>query len=106
MNSPLAILPCQSKAEWIKFERVAEDLHCAAPAFVPPFPGSVAKYLSPDSAFHKRHGTIHPFIATRGHRVVGRIAAIVKGHKEINPKPTDCPGDRFPLRWLRQKFGS
>ena len=40
---------------------------------------------------------------------VGKIKgkqAIVKGHKEINPKPTDCPGDRFPLRWLRQKFGS
>lgn len=38
---------------------------------------------------------------------VGKIKgkqAIVKGHKEINPKPTDCPGDRFPLGWLRQKF--
>ncbi|MFV0337137.1 MAG: peptidoglycan recognition family protein [Chthoniobacterales bacterium] len=31
--------------------------------------------------------------------------AIVRGHKEINPKPTDCPGKRFPLSWLRQKFG-
>lgn len=38
---------------------------------------------------------------------VGKIKgkqAIVKGHKEINPKPTDCPGDRFPLSWLRQQF--
>ena len=38
---------------------------------------------------------------------VGKIKgkpAIVKGHKEINPKPTDCPGDRFDLRWLRQRF--
>ncbi|MEI6034348.1 MAG: N-acetylmuramoyl-L-alanine amidase [Verrucomicrobiae bacterium] len=38
---------------------------------------------------------------------VGRIngkQAIVEGHKEINPKPTDCPGDRFPLRWLHQRF--
>ncbi len=38
---------------------------------------------------------------------VGKIKgkqAIVKGHKEINPKPTDCPGDRFPLSWLRQRF--
>ena len=32
--------------------------------------------------------------------------AIVKGHKEINPKPTDCPGDRFPLSFLRKRFGS
>jgi hypothetical protein len=40
---------------------------------------------------------------------VGKIkgkSTIVKGHKEINPKPTDCPGDRFPLGWLHQKFGS
>ena len=39
---------------------------------------------------------------------VGKVkgqAAIVKGHKEINPKPTDCPGDRFPLGWLRKRFG-
>jgi hypothetical protein len=35
----------------------------------------------------------------------GRLA-IVKGHKEINPKPTDCPGDRFPLGWLRKRFGN
>lgn len=38
---------------------------------------------------------------------VGRVQgkqAIVRGHKEINPKPTDCPGDRFPLRWLRERF--
>jgi len=38
---------------------------------------------------------------------VGKIkgkSTIVKGHKEINPKPTDCPGDRFPLGWLHQKF--
>ena len=27
-------------------------------------------------------------------------------HKKINPKPTDCPGDKFPYRWLSQKFGS
>lgn len=39
---------------------------------------------------------------------VGKIKgkpSVVKGHKEINPKPTDCPGDRFPLGWLHQKFG-
>jgi N-acetyl-anhydromuramyl-L-alanine amidase AmpD len=40
---------------------------------------------------------------------VGKVkgkAAIVKGHKEINPKPTDCPGDRFPLSFLRKRFGN
>ena len=34
----------------------------------------------------------------------GGKTSIVKGHKEINPKPTDCPGDRFPLQWLRKSF--
>ncbi|MGC1478975.1 MAG: peptidoglycan recognition family protein, partial [Chthoniobacterales bacterium] len=29
---------------------------------------------------------------------------IVRGHKQINPKPTDCPGDRFPLKWLNSEF--
>ncbi len=31
-------------------------------------------------------------------------AAIVKAHREINPKPTDCPGDRFPYRWFHRRF--
>ena len=30
--------------------------------------------------------------------------AIVYAHKEINPRPTDCPGDRFPYSWLHGKF--
>lgn len=40
---------------------------------------------------------------------VGKIKgkpAIIVPHKKINPKPTDCPGDRFPYGWLKQKFGS
>jgi hypothetical protein len=40
---------------------------------------------------------------------VGKIDgkwAIVKPHRDINPPrwPTDCPGDRFPFQWLRQRF--
>ena len=33
-------------------------------------------------------------------------AAIVKAHKDINPPqwPTDCPGDKFPYRWLYSHF--
>ena len=40
---------------------------------------------------------------------VGKIKGkqtIVLPHKKINPKPTDCPGDRFPYSWLRRRFGS
>ena len=39
---------------------------------------------------------------------VGRVKgkpAIVLPHKKINPKPTDCPGDRFPYGWLQKRFG-
>ena len=35
---------------------------------------------------------------------VDRQLAQVKAHREINPKPTDCPGRRFPVRWLHRKF--
>ena len=45
------------------------------------------------------------YLRTRVGKVKGK-AAIVKGHKEINPKPTDCPGDRFPLSFLRKRFGN
>jgi len=40
---------------------------------------------------------------------VGKVKgkqAIVLPHKVINPKPTDCPGDKFDYKWLKQKFGS
>ena len=36
------------------------------------------------------------YLRDRVGKIKGR-PAIVKGHREINPKPTDCPGDRFPL---------
>jgi len=35
---------------------------------------------------------------------VDRQLAIVKAHREINPRPTDCPGNRFPVRWMHRKF--
>jgi len=38
---------------------------------------------------------------------VGRVQgkeSIVKAHKEINPRPTDCPGRYFPYRWMHHEF--
>ncbi len=37
---------------------------------------------------------------------IDRKEAIVKAHKDINPPqwPTDCPGDKFPYRWLYSRF--
>lgn len=45
------------------------------------------------------------YLRGRVGKVKGKSASVL-GHKQINPKPTDCPGDRFPLSWLRKKFGS
>jgi hypothetical protein len=72
-----SISACRTPAQRRRFERTAEAIHKANPAFVPPFPGSTAKFLGPDSTFQKRHGSITAFIAERDGRPIGRIAAIV-----------------------------
>jgi N-acetylmuramoyl-L-alanine amidase len=43
------------------------------------------------------------YLRQRVGKVDGRYS-IVLGHKEINPRPTDCPGNRFPLNWLHRTF--
>jgi len=43
------------------------------------------------------------YLRQRCGRVQGKLP-IVRGHKQINPKPTDCPGKRFPLKWLNSTF--
>lgn len=45
------------------------------------------------------------YLRGRTGKIKGR-QSIVLPHKKINPKPTDCPGDRFPYGWLRRRFGS
>ena len=76
---------CRTPAQKKKFERTPEFLHRANPAFVPPFPGSIAKFLAPDSTFQRRHGEITAFIAERDGQPVGRIAAIInRSHNEYH----------------------
>lgn len=43
------------------------------------------------------------YLRKRCGRVKGKDI-VVYGHKQINPKPTDCPGDRFPLKWLNREY--
>ena len=45
------------------------------------------------------------YLRKRVGKIEGKVT-IVKAHREINPPrwPTDCPGDRFPYRWLHSKF--
>jgi hypothetical protein len=45
------------------------------------------------------------YLRGRVGKIDGRYS-IVFGHKEVNPRPTDCPGDRFPLAWLHRTFPS
>jgi N-acetylmuramoyl-L-alanine amidase len=43
------------------------------------------------------------YLRQRVGKVDGRYSFVL-GHKEINPRPTDCPGNRFPLHWLHRTF--
>ncbi len=45
------------------------------------------------------------YLRTRVGKIDGK-PSIVKAHREINPPrwPTDCPGDRFPYRWLHSRL--
>ncbi len=43
------------------------------------------------------------YLRQRVGKIDGRYSTI-RGHKEINPVPTDCPGNRFPLNWLHHTF--
>jgi GNAT superfamily N-acetyltransferase len=68
-----------------RFEEIPELLHGTNPSFTPPFPGSVVKLIGPKSVFVQKHGEVHPLVATRGGKVVGRIAAIVnRSHNAHN----------------------
>lgn len=79
----ITISPCRTNADRSLFERIPELLHGHEPAFVPMFPGSVAKFLKPDSLFNRQDGSITGFIARRDGRPVGRIAAILnRTHNE------------------------
>jgi hypothetical protein len=78
-----SISSCKNRREERLFERLPEVLHGMDPAFIPPFPGSIVKYLSPKSPFNRLYGEIHPILAWRDGRPVGRIAAIVnRAHNE------------------------
>jgi hypothetical protein len=80
MNS---IYPCRTQKEQKLFERLPEIFHGRDQAFIPPFPGSIVKYLSKTSAFSRLYGEIHPFLAWRDGKPVGRIAAIInRAHNE------------------------
>jgi hypothetical protein len=73
----LQIVVCDTPARRRVFENTAEDLFGGYHAFVPPFPGSVARYLNPKNGFGLRHGPTRGFLALRDGAPVGRLMAIV-----------------------------
>jgi hypothetical protein len=104
-----SIVLCRTWKEERLFERLPELLHGNDPAFVPPFPGSIIKYLSPKSPFNRLYGKIYPFLAWRDGKPVGRIAAIInRSHNERYADKTgffgffDCEND---LKLAEALFG-
>lgn len=73
---PLRVVPVEGRRAWARFERVSEMVLGGYPQFVPPIPGTEAGLGKPGHPFH-RHGSVMPFVAFRGARPVGRVAAIV-----------------------------
>ncbi len=76
---------------------------------MPPFPGSVAKFLSPTSTF-ARHGDVTAFIAERDGKPVGRIAAIInRSHNDYHKDRTgffgffDCEDNPATAKALFEK---
>ncbi len=85
----VSLIDCGTPKLRQRFENVAEDLNGDDPAFVPPFPGGIAKYLAPNSAFQRCQGTIHPLLAVRDGQPVGRIAAIInRSHNALRGDTT------------------
>jgi GNAT superfamily N-acetyltransferase len=71
----IKVTQAKSHAELKLFEGVAEKVHAQDPYFVPPFPGSVVKLISPKGPFAD-HGEVVCFIAWKDGKPVGRIAAV------------------------------
>ena len=46
-----SVTACSTAKDLRTFERLPEMLHGGDSAFIPPFPGSIVKYLSPKSPF-------------------------------------------------------
>jgi hypothetical protein len=77
------IVVCDNPQKWRAFENAAEFIFGASPAFVPPFPGAVERFLKPESSYFLRHGPIRAFLAYKDGRIVGRLAAIINRSHNI-----------------------
>lgn len=69
------VVPVTGRAELREFIRLPFRIYADDPHWVPPLDADVAAALSPSHPFH-RHADVQCFLARRGGRVAGRIAAI------------------------------
>ncbi|MBY0372331.1 GNAT family N-acetyltransferase [bacterium] len=69
------VVRASTKKEYKQFENAGEIVLKDDPYFVPPFPGSLVKLLSPKGPLAK-HGGVACFVAYRDGKVVGRVAAM------------------------------
>ena len=75
----VTVRPARSSADRAAFLDVPYDLYADAPHFVPPLRMDQKHVLDPKKNPFFQHGTLELFLAERGGRVVGRVAAIENG---------------------------
>ena len=78
MNAPLRVAPVAGRDELGRFISLPWRLYAGDPYWVPPLKSQVRALLDPGHAFYRDDGARRQlFLAWRGNRVVGRIAAII-----------------------------
>ena len=76
MSEPLAVVPVETRAEREEFVGLPYRLHAADPCWVPPLRRDVRLLLSREKNPFFAEAEAACFLARRGRRAVGRIAAV------------------------------
>lgn len=91
INAPLRVAPVNGRGELERFISLPWRLYAGDPYWVPPLKSNVRALLDPGHAFYRGDSARRQlFLAWRGNRVVGRIAAITnRAHNRFHE---DCAG--------------
>lgn len=92
-DSSISVLPIgRSKKALSRFFDVADAIYASDPLWVPPLRDDLAKVFADKNPFFE-HGEMELFVARRGGRDVGRIAAILdRNHNEFHGEKTSFFG--------------
>ena len=92
-DDSLNILSIQNKKDWIDFVKFPYRLYKNNPCWVPPILMDYKVLLNPDKHPFYRHADVQFFLARKGKKTVGRIAAIVDhSHNKIHEEKTGMFG--------------